>query len=153
MGIWCLGQWKWGSILWELVERHSFWALPLLLFHCPPQLASGRFLLLFSMAHILYLILGHPAVPREELLLIQLSIPPEAAVELAHPQLFQSSTHPLDFLPLDDQAVGKALRWIPAGCPIFDQFCFGTHPISSPGSSLLCQFPDWLGQSLPFAPL
>ena len=29
---------EWGSILWELVEGHSFWALPLLLFQCPPQL-------------------------------------------------------------------------------------------------------------------
>ena len=37
VGIWCLGQWQWGSILWELVEGHSFWARPLLLFHCPPQ--------------------------------------------------------------------------------------------------------------------
>ena len=38
VGIWCLGQWQWGSILWELVDGHSFCALPLLLFHGPPQL-------------------------------------------------------------------------------------------------------------------
>ena len=84
--------------------------------------------------------------------MIPLSIPPEVAVELAHLKLFQS-THPLDFLPLYDQAVRQALRWIPAICPIFEQFHFGTHPIPCSRSSQLSQFLDWPGQSLPFAPL
>ena len=85
--------------------------------------------------------------------MIPLSIPPEAAVEPAQPKLFQSSTLPLDFLPLYDQAVGQALRWIPARCPIFEQFHFGIHPIPCSRSSQLSQFLDWPGQSLPFAPL
>ena len=44
-------------------------------------------------------------------------------------------------------------NWIPVGCPIFDQFHFGTHLIPCPRSSQLSQFLDWPGQSLPFAPL
>ena len=46
----------------------------------------GRFLLPFSMAHILHIIVGHPVVPQEDPLLVLLSIPPEAATELVHPQ-------------------------------------------------------------------
>ena len=87
------------------------------------------------MAHILYLIVGHPAVPQEELLLIQLSIPPEAAVEPAHPKLFQSSTHPLDFLSLDDQAVGQALKLNIVGCKLANPLHFETHLIFVPGGS------------------
>ena len=79
------------------------------------------------MAHILYLIVGHPAVPQEELLLIQLSIPPEAAVESALQKLFKSSTHPLDFLPLDDQAVWQALKLNIVGCQLADPLHFETH--------------------------
>ena len=41
---------------------------------------------------------GHPAVP-QELLMIPLPIPPEAAVESAQPKLFQSSFLPLDSPP------------------------------------------------------
>ena len=90
--------------------------------------------------------------------MIPLSIPPEVAIEPAQPKLFQSSTHPLDSLPLIfppllDQAVGQALRWIPARCPNFDQFYFGTHLIHCSRSSQLSQFLDWLRQSLPFSPL
>ena len=90
--------------------------------------------------------------------MIPLSIPPEVAVEPAHPKLFQSSTLPLDslppnFPPLDEQTDWLALRWIPAGCPIFDHFHFGTHLIPCSRSSQLSQFLDWPGQSLPFAPL
>ena len=81
------------------------------------------------MAHILYLIVGHPAVPQEDLLLIQLSIPPEAT------KLFQSSTHPLDFLPLDDQAVGQALKLNIVGCRLADPLHFETHLIFVPGGS------------------
>ena len=89
--------------------------------------------------------------------MIPLPIPPEASVESAQPKLFQSSFLPLDspppnFPPLD-QAVGQALRWIPARCPNFDQFYFGTHLIHCSRSSQLSRFPDWPGQSLPFAPL
>ena len=72
--------------------------------------------------------MGHPAVPQEELLLIPLSIPPKAAVEPAHPKLFQSSTHPLDFLPLD-------VKWIVAGCQISDPLHFEAHLIFVPGGS------------------
>ena len=79
--------------------------------------------------------------------MIPFSIPPEAAVYPAQPKLFQSSTHPLDSLPLHDQAAGQDLRWIPAGCPIFDQFHFGTHPIPCSRSSQLSHFLDWLRQS------
>ena len=90
------------------VGQWTFGALPLLPSHYFPHSTREEFLLLFSMAHILYLIVGHPAIPQEELLLIQLSIPPEATVEPALQKLFQSSTHPLDFLPLDDQATRQA---------------------------------------------
>ena len=94
----------------------------------------------------------------QELLMIPLPIPPEAAVEPAQPKLFQSSFLPLDFPPpnfplLDEQTDWLALRWVPAGCPIFDHFNFGTHLIPCPWSSQLSQFLDWPGQSLPFAPL
>ena len=67
------------------------------------------------------MILGHPTVP-QELMLVPLSIPPKAAVEPVHPKLFQSSTIPPDSPPLD-------VRWIAAGCQLLDQFHFGTHPI------------------------
>ena len=90
----------------------------------------GRLLLLFSMAKKQHFNLGHPAVP-QELLLIPLSIPPEAAVEPAHPKLFQSSTLPPDSPLLD-------VKWIAAGCQIPDQFFFETHPISSSRSPPLC---------------
>ena len=78
------------------------------------------------MAKKQHLILGHLAVP-QELMLIPLSIPPEAAVDPAHPKLFQSSTLPPDCPPLD-------VKWIAAGCQILDQFCSGTHSIPCSGS-------------------
>ena len=49
----------------------------------PPQSTREGFLLLSSMAHRQHMILGHPSVP-QELLLVLLSIPPEAAVEPVH---------------------------------------------------------------------
>ena len=73
--------------------------------------------------------MGHPPVPQEDLLLIQLSIPPEVA------KLFQSSTHPLDFLPLDDQAVGQALKLNIVGYRLADPLHFETHLIFVPGGS------------------
>ena len=79
------------------------------------------------MAHILYLIVGHPTVPQEELLLIPHSIPPVAAVEPANPKLFKSSTHP--------QAVGKALKLNIVGCQLADPLHFETHLIFVPGGS------------------
>ena len=86
------------------------------------------------MAKKQHLVLGQPAVP-QELLLIPLSIPPEAAVEPTHPKLFQSCTHPLDSLPLDDQAVGQALKLNIVGCQIADPLHFETHLIFVPGGS------------------
>ena len=38
VGFWWLGQWQWGSILWEMVSKQALGALPLFLFHYPPQL-------------------------------------------------------------------------------------------------------------------
>ena len=70
----------------------------------PPQSTRKGFLLLSSMAHRQHMILGHPAIP-QEFLLVPLSIPPEAAVEPVHPKLFQSSTFPSDSPPLD-------VRWM-----------------------------------------
>ena len=61
--------------------------------------------------------------------MIPLSIPPEAAVEPAQPKLFQSSTLPPDS-PLIDQAVGQALKWSTAGCPISAPFHFEVHQFS-----------------------
>ena len=80
------------------------------------------------------MILWHLAVP-QELLLVPLSIPPEAAIEPVHPKLFQSSTLPLDSPPPD-------VRWITVGYQIPDQFHSGTHLIPCSGSSPLSQFPD-----------
>ena len=97
------------------------------------------------MAKKQHLILGHPAVP-QELLLIPLSIPHEAAVEPAHPKLFQSSTFLPDSPPLD-------VKWIAAGCQIPNQFYSGTHTIPCLGSFLLSQFPDWPGHSPLSGPL
>ena len=122
MGFWWLGQWAFG-------------ALPLLHFYYFPHSTREEFLLLFSMAHILYLIVGHPAVPQEELLLIPLSIPPEATVEPAHPKLFQLSTHPLDFLPLYDQAIEQALKLNIVGCQLAVPLHFETHLIFVPRGS------------------
>ena len=85
MGFWWLGQWQWGSIPWEMVSKQALWVHPLPLFHCTPQSALGRFLLSSPMAHTLHMIVGHPTFPKE-LLLVPLSIPPEAAVELVHPK-------------------------------------------------------------------
>ena len=53
--------------------------------------------------------------------MIPLSIPPEVAVELAHPKLVQSSTHPFDFLPpnfppLDEQTDWTILKFQHADC-------------------------------------
>ena len=79
--------------------------------------------------------MGRPVVPQEELLLSQLSIPPEATVEHALQKLFQSSTHPLDFLPLDDQAVGQALNLNIVGCQLADPLHFETHLMFVPGGS------------------
>ena len=61
----------------------GFWGLPLLPFHYLPHSTREGFCLLFSMAHILHIIVGYPAVPKE-LLLVPLSIPPEATVEPVH---------------------------------------------------------------------
>ena len=99
------------------------------------------------MAHILYLIVGHPAVPQEELLLIQLSIPPKAAVEPALQKLFQSSTHPLDFLPLCDQAVGQALNLNIVGYLLADPLHFEIHLMFVPGGSPQYGF-FWLNWAL-----
>ena len=60
----------------------DFKALPLLPSHYFAHSTRKGFLLLFSMANILHIIVGHPAVP-QELLLIPLSILPEAVVEPA----------------------------------------------------------------------
>ena len=72
--------------------------------------------------------------------MIPLPIPPEAAVEPAQPKLFQSSFLPLDspppnFPPLDEQAARQALRWIPAGCPIYAQSHLSAHLIFGPWNS------------------
>ena len=91
--------------------------------------------------------MGHPAVPQEELLLIQLSIPLEAAVEPAHPKLLQSSPHPLGFLPLDDQAVGQALKLNIVSCQLADPLHFETHLIFVPGGSPQYGF-FWLNWAL-----
>ena len=63
------------------VGQWTFWALPLVPSHYFPHSTREGFLLLFSMAHILHSIMGHPAVP-QDLLLVLPSIP---AVELLHP--------------------------------------------------------------------
>ena len=96
------------------------------------------------MAKKQHLILGHPTVP-QDLLLIPLSIPPEATVEPAHPKLFQSSTHPPDSLPLDDQAVGQALKLNIAGCQIVNPLHFETHLVFVPGGSPQYGFFDSIG--------
>ena len=93
------------------------------------------------MAHSLHIIVGHPAFPQ----LVPLSIPPEAAVELAHPKLFQSSTHPLDFLPLYDQAVGQALKLNIVGCQIANPLHFETNLIFVPRGSPQYGFFDSIG--------
>ena len=69
------------------VGQWTFGALPLLSFHYFPHSTREGFLLLFSMAHILHIIMGHSAVP-QDLLLVLPAIPPEAeaAVELLHPK-------------------------------------------------------------------
>ena len=108
------------------------------------QSTKGRLLHLFSMAKKQHLILRHPAVP-QELLLIPLSIPLEAAAEPAHPKLFQSSTHPLDSLPLEDQVVGQALKLNITGCQIADPLHFETHLIFVPGGSPQYGFFDSIG--------
>ena len=79
--------------------------------------------------------MGHPAVPREDLLPIPLLIHSEAAVEPTQPKLFQSSTHPLDLLPLYDKAVGQALKLNNVGCQIADTIHFETHLMFVPGGS------------------
>ena len=64
-----------------------FWALPLLPSHYFPHSTREGFLLLFSMAHILHIIVGHPAVPQDLLLVLPSILPEaEAAVELLHPK-------------------------------------------------------------------
>ena len=53
-------------------------------FPLPSSVSIGEVFLSSSMAHTLHIIVGHPAFP-QELLLVPLSISPEAAVELVHP--------------------------------------------------------------------
>ena len=67
--------------------------------------------------------------------MVPLSIPHEVAVEPAHPKLFQPSTHPLDSLPLFDQAAGQDLILNTVGCQIADPFHFETHLIFFPRGS------------------
>ena len=69
------------------VGQWNFGALPLLHFHSFPHSTREVVLLLFSMAHKLDIIVGHPAVP-QDLQLVLTSIPPEAeaVVELLHPK-------------------------------------------------------------------
>ena len=38
VSFWWLGQWQWGSILWEMVSKQALKALPLYLFNYPRQL-------------------------------------------------------------------------------------------------------------------
>ena len=123
----------------------GLWGSSLASFPLLSSLNKGRISSSFSMAHILYLIVGHPAVPQEELLLIQLSIPLEAAVEPAHPKLLQSSTYPLDFLPLYDQAVGRALKLNIVGCQLADPLHFETHLMFVPGGPPQYKFFDSIG--------
>ena len=91
---WCCWQWAFGGLgsgtriqfYGNWLKDKLFFALPPLLFHCPPQSTREEFLLLSSMAHRQHMILGHPAVP-QKLLMVPLSSPPEAAaVESAHPK-------------------------------------------------------------------
>ena len=70
VGYWWLGQWAFG-------------ALPLLHFHYLPY-PKREGLLFFSMANRPHIIVGHPTVSQEPLL-VPLSILPEAAVEPVHP--------------------------------------------------------------------
>ena len=67
--------------------RISFWGSSTTSFPLPSLIIKGRiFFLLFSMALRQHMILGHPAVP-QKLLLVPLSIPPEAAaVEPVYPK-------------------------------------------------------------------
>ena len=51
----------------------------------PPKSTREGFLLLSSMAHRQHMILGHPIVP-QELLLVLLSIPLKVVVEPVHPK-------------------------------------------------------------------
>ena len=69
------------------VGQWTFGALPLLPSHYSPHSIREGFLLLFSMAHILHIIVGHPAVPQDLLQVLPL-IPSEAeaVVELLHPK-------------------------------------------------------------------
>ena len=72
VGYFGVGQWTFGAL--SLLPSHYF-----------PHSTREGFLFLFSMAHILHIIVGHPAVP-QDLLLVLPSIPPEveAAVKLLH---------------------------------------------------------------------
>ena len=96
------------------------------------------------MAKKQHLILGFPAVP-QELLLIPLSIPPEAAVEPPHPKLFQSSTLPPDPPPLDEHVTGQALRWSNVGNQFSHLFHFEAHLIFVPWGSPQYGFCDSIG--------
>ena len=56
-------------------------------------------------------------------------------VDTAPPLWCQSSTLPLDSLPLFDQAAGQALKLNITGCQIVDPFHFESHLIFVPGGS------------------
>ena len=88
--MWIVLQGKAGCTLvvgYFRVGQWTFGALPLLPSHYFPHSTREGFLLLFSMSHILHIIVGHPTVP-QDLLLVLPSIPPEAeaAVEFLHPK-------------------------------------------------------------------
>ena len=74
VGYFGVGQWTFGAL--TLLPSHYF-----------PHSTKEEFLLIFSMVHILHIIVGHPAIP-QDLQLVLPSIPPEAeaAVELLHPK-------------------------------------------------------------------
>ena len=93
--------------------------------------------------------MGLPAVP-QELLLIPLSIPPEATVEPAHPKLFESSTLPPDPPPLNEHVAGQALRWSNVGDQFSYPFHFEAHLIFVPGGSPQPGFCDSIGHSISF---
>ena len=51
----------------------------------------------------------------------------------------------MDFLPLDDHAIGQALKLISAGYQIFDQFHFEAHLLFGSKSSPQYEFFDSIG--------
>ena len=106
-----------GRIHTESRVNYAHGGLPLLLFHCLPYSTREGFL-------------HSSLMDKQQHKYLRIQMTP--AVDTAPPPWCQSNTLPLNSLPLDDHAIGQALKLNTASCQIYAPFHFEVHQFSCP---------------------